>query len=288
MLGRPDSALFAWRWDPNDKTPIADTNNATDGDMLIAWALALAGRRWHAPDYEAAARRIIVDIRKKLITRVAGRLVLLPGSDGFEQKDGSVIVNPSYYIYPALEAFSHLDRSVEWGRLRLDGLGLLARARWGEWGLPVDWVSVEKDGKVYPAAQQQPRFGFDAIRIPLYLIWGRAATVQLLAPMMKFWDGFGTTEAGAVEAWIDVTSGARWRRFRRRAGFAPSSNSCAPGCTPRPQTCRRSPTPTTTIRRASSCSPSWRSAPSATEWARQAEAYVTAARRGPRPVGRAV
>lgn len=205
-LHRPGSALFAWRWDPNGKTPIADSNNATDGDMLIAWALALAGHRWHVPDYDAAAHRIIVAIREKLIARVAGRLVLLPGSDGFEQKDGSVIVNPSYYIYPALEVFRRLDHSAEWGRLRRDGQRLLARSRFGEWGLPVDWVSVDKGGKVVPdAQQQQPRFGFDAIRIPLYLIWGGAATAQLLAPMMKFWDGFGDKP---VPAWIDVTSGA--------------------------------------------------------------------------------
>src|SRR5271156_3833891 len=38
-LRQPDSALFSWRWDPSGQNPIADANNATDGDMLIAWAL---------------------------------------------------------------------------------------------------------------------------------------------------------------------------------------------------------------------------------------------------------
>jgi endoglucanase len=204
-LQRPDSALFAWRWDPNDKNPIADTNNATDGDMLVAWALERAAGRWHAADYHEAARRIAVDIREKLVTRVAGRLVLLPGVNGFTRKDGTVIVNPSYYVYPALTELSRLDGSAEWGRLRRDGLGLLAKARFGQWDLPTDWIAVDKAGDVSPAAALPPRFGFDAIRIPLYLIWGREATSQRLAALIKFWNGFADKP---VPAWIDVTSGA--------------------------------------------------------------------------------
>ena len=214
-LRRPDSALFSWRWDPQEKDPIADTNNATDGDMLIAWALARAARRWHSPDYNRAAQRIVVAIRQKLITRIAGRLVLMPGAEGFTQEDGSVVVNPSYYIYPALEEFPHLDGSVEWLRLRHDGLSLLAKARFGRWELTPDWIAVDKAGNVSPARNLPPRFGFDAIRIPLYLVWGREATAQRLAGVVNFWNGFTDKP---VPAWVDVTNGSV-APFPAPAGF---------------------------------------------------------------------
>lgn len=203
-LRRPDSGLFSWRWDPSAKNPIADANNATDGDTLIAWALMLAARRWHDAAYAHEARRTIVDIREKLIKPVAGGLVLLPGIDGFTRKDGTVILNPSYYVYPALEAFPRLDPSPKWARLRVDGLRLLAKARFGKWGLTPDWVTIDKAGTVAPFAQAPQRFGYDAIRIPLYLIWGRLGTSQRLANDMRFWDGAGDKP---IPAWVDVASG---------------------------------------------------------------------------------
>ena len=70
-LRRPDSALFSWRWDPNDAAhPVSDSNNASDGDILIAWSLSLAASRWHDRDLDLEARRILADIRGKLIDKV--------------------------------------------------------------------------------------------------------------------------------------------------------------------------------------------------------------------------
>ena len=42
LLVRGDE-LLAWRWEPNARPAVADMNNATDGDLLVAWALAEAG-----------------------------------------------------------------------------------------------------------------------------------------------------------------------------------------------------------------------------------------------------
>src|SRR5699024_2190397 len=40
-----DDDLAAWRYDPAKQPAVTDINNATDGDLLIAHALALGGRR---------------------------------------------------------------------------------------------------------------------------------------------------------------------------------------------------------------------------------------------------
>ena len=202
-LQRHDCALFSWRWDPdNPKNPVADLNDAADGDILIAWALSRAARRWGSAHYRIAARDIIADIRRKLIVDTARRLVLLPGEDGFTRKDGSTIVNPSYYVYPAFADFARIAPSREWYRLRLDGLLLLAKARFGHWGLPSDWVAVDSAGGVAPATDFPPRFGFDAIRVPLYLMWGRMATPKRLSAYLDFWSGFADKP---VPAWVDVS-----------------------------------------------------------------------------------
>jgi endoglucanase len=198
-LQRRDSALFSWKWD--GKSRVADANDASDGDILIAWALSRAARHWKEPSYAALSRRILEDIRRKLIASASGRLILLPGAAGFKSAHGGVVVNPSYYIYPALGDFAHLARPVEWRRLRRDGLGLLAEARFGRWGLTPDWIDIGHDGEISPDTHFPPRFGFDAVRIPLYLIWAGEATPERLASYLDFWNLFGSRP---VPAWANV------------------------------------------------------------------------------------
>jgi endoglucanase len=201
-LQRRDNALFSWRFDPaDDKTPVADANDASDGDILIAWALIRAADRWHDPEYREATQRIVADIRRRLLISAPGRLMLLPGAAGFKGKDGVTVVNPSYYVYPALKDFARLQPSPQWQKLRRDGLGLLAEARFGRWGLTPDWIDVDHNGTVQPAAKFPARFGFDAIRIPLYLIWAGDATPERLASYLDFWNDFGKKP---IPAWADV------------------------------------------------------------------------------------
>ncbi|HEX3881717.1 MAG TPA: glycosyl hydrolase family 8 [Stellaceae bacterium] len=204
-LRQPDSALFAWRWDPADpQHPIADPNNASDGDTLIAWALIRAAKTWNDTKYRDAARRILGDIRDKLLAAVARRLVLLPGRDGFTRDDGSVVLNPSYYIYPA---FKNLERTLpgyQWRRLRGDGLALLDKAQFGPWHLPSDWIALDPAGAVTPAVGFAPQFGFAAIRVPLYLVWAGDASPKRLQPYLDFWAEFGDKPP---PAWADVSNG---------------------------------------------------------------------------------
>ena len=185
-LGREGTALHPWKWVPETATAVPDPNNASDGDLLIAWALERAGRRWREPELLDAARRIAVEIRAGLVTTTGGRTVLLPGSKGFVREDG-VVVNLSYYVFPAFAALERLVPASEWSRVRQDGLDLIDDARFGRWGLPPDWLRLGKNGVLQPAPEWPARFGYDAIRIPLYLVWGGFGKPERLAAFRAFW-----------------------------------------------------------------------------------------------------
>jgi endo-1,4-beta-D-glucanase Y len=178
-----DDALLAWRWDPQRR--VSDRNNATDGDLLVAWALLRAGDRWQCTSCVADARRIARDVRQKLLRKTAHGLVLLPGMDGFEKPDG-ITVNLSYWIFPALREIARADPAPEWDELAATGMAMLQYSYFGRWGLPPDWLRLGE--RVAPANTE--RFGYDALRIPLYLLWARRETPALLKPYREFWAFF--------------------------------------------------------------------------------------------------
>lgn len=165
-----DDQLAVWKWNPDDQPHVKDVNNASDGDVLIAYALALAGRGWHDQAMLDAASEMIRAIGKAVVVDSGGRIILLPGASGFsaaERPDGPV-VNLSYWVFEAFPIFAELDPSTPWARLSDDGLALIAQARFGPRRLPPDWLSlgtIPRPAKGFPA-----EFGYNAIRIPLYMV----------------------------------------------------------------------------------------------------------------------
>lgn len=166
--------LFAWRYLPGTDASgshIPDKNNASDGDIAIAWALIRASQLWNEPRYRDEAALILDDLRAQMIVPQSGRFLLLPGADGF-QKEGETTVNLSYYLYPAFEVFAVEDTEPDlWRMLIEEGLRLTDESLLGEQQLPTDWVTVG-DESVKPGANWDNVFSYDAIRLPLYLFWG--------------------------------------------------------------------------------------------------------------------
>jgi len=199
-LRRPDDALHAWRFDPLAAKPVSDLNNATDGDLFIAGALARAARRWDSPEHAAAAAAIAGDVLRLLVRNVRGHNVLLPGAYGFERRD-TYVVNPSYYVFPMIDELSALAPSPLWTRLRADGLSLIQAARFGRWQLPPDWLRVGRsDSALAPAPGWPARFSYDAIRVPLYLTWGGSMRDDMRRAFASFWNGV----PGGGRAWADL------------------------------------------------------------------------------------
>ena len=201
--------LAAWRWRPADAPHVLDRNNATDGDLLIAWGLAEAGRRWGERDYTAQARRIAFALRAKVIFPTAFGPALRPGAAGFGEDDGEdgPLVNLSYWVFPALDALAEAAPEIDWRVVARTGLKLYDAAKFGPLGLPADWISLK--GAPAPAKNRPPVYGYELVRAPLYLAWGPPEAKPRLAELTQSWLG-GTGGAPGV---IDVERGVMTQSF---------------------------------------------------------------------------
>ncbi len=194
LMVRKD-ALFAWRWEPDVPVPVADPNNATDGDILIAWALVEAAERWPDGHFRGPARRIAEEIGRHLVLwdAVDGPL-LLPGFAGFgagDRADGPV-VNPSYWVFPAFPRLATVAPAFPWHRLGTSGSDLLRRARFGATRVPTDWIAMAGN-RPRPADGFPATLSYNAVRVPLYLAMAAQGERALYEPFAAAW-----TDGGAV------------------------------------------------------------------------------------------
>ncbi len=198
-----DDGLAAWRWDPAAHPNITDINNATDGDILIAYGLALGADAWGEAAFRDKARSMVHTIGQNLLTRVEGMPALLPGTEGFDvNSDGTgPLLNLSYWVFEALPVFEQLDPATDWNGVGETGIELVRRAHATNSGLPPDWIVLDDKGQVQPAPGFPPEFGYNGIRIPLYMI--RAGIDPgLFAPFLNHADAGGLHK-------VDAVSGAR-------------------------------------------------------------------------------
>jgi endoglucanase len=183
-----DDGLVAWKWDPAASPHIADVNNATDGDLLIAYALNIAGERWRKPEYREAAKalsRVIVD---DMLVPMNGETYILPGAEGFQDEADPerLIVNPSYWVFPALRNLQRLGGAETLDKTLTTGLNLLQDAQFSARKLPSDWVEIASES-VAPAPDLEEVFSYNSIRIPLYLLLAGIERSDLLQPYFDDW-----------------------------------------------------------------------------------------------------
>lgn len=186
-----DDALLAWRWDPA-VGKVTDKNNATDGDLLVAWALLEAAARWEESNLRDEALHILSDVKKHLIVDTTFGPGLLPGVDGFVDDAATVTLNLSYWIFPALNRFAREDEDRLWLSVLATGQRLIELARFGRYALPSNWISV-KDEIVRTGEGREPLYGYDAVRIPIHLclaqrLGGAPLHTALLTPFRRFYD----------------------------------------------------------------------------------------------------
>lgn len=201
-LGVRGDHLFAWRWAkrPDGKWKVTDYNNATDGDILIAYALLKAKEKWLGGDYKNEGLKIIKSLRENLGVNWKDITFLLPGYYGYIKEDGFVL-NPSYIIFPAYRSFAEVDERPFWDKVYKDGLFLIAKTRLSSLQVPPDWVIVKEAG-ISIFFEKGHYFGLEAVRTLLYLSWED----ELLFPegVRKILDIY--QKLGYIPLWVDVAN----------------------------------------------------------------------------------
>ena len=137
-LQRPDG-LFAYRWAGGH---VADANPATDADLQLGWALALAGRRFHEASFTSAARRVGRAIAAHEIGYDdAGRPVLAAGP--WAVRPGRpTVVEPGYWTPPAQRALAELTGDRRLHDLTAAGAAQLGAMTKDGATLPPDWAQL--------------------------------------------------------------------------------------------------------------------------------------------------
>lgn len=194
--------LFAWGWGkrPNGDWEILDYNNATDGDILVAYALLKAADRWGDDGLREQALKITGSIKKNLALNAGERTYLIPGYHGYI-KDYGAVLNPSYSVLAAFRRFAREADKAFWDRVYESSLFLVSRNIFGKMKLPADWVVLSDDGvSIYNDDGKKPRCGYEAIRTFLYLNWeDNPEYPEGLKKIFEFY-----SKVGYIPRWVDL------------------------------------------------------------------------------------
>jgi len=199
-------ALLAWRWKPDATDAVADTNNASDGDLFYAWGLITMAAQGGDPALLARATAIATDLAAKCIISHpdgTGRLLLAPAAEGFE-RDGAAIINFSYYMPLAMRELASATGVDILATCANDGAAMMAELAAS--GLMPDWIAMGPDGPTV-AAGMSDHNGYEALRIALFLAWSGDAKHPAVLQQVKAYRASATSD-GTTPTVFDRLSGA--------------------------------------------------------------------------------
>jgi endo-1,4-beta-D-glucanase Y len=214
-----DDGLLAWHWSGGR---VVDPQPAADADLDAARALALAARRFRRPGYRAAARQLGAAILRNETVQSGGDPVLVAGP----WARGPRTINPSYF---SPRSYGVLGRDPRWRGMARSSTRLARKLT--RTGLPPDWAHLAPYGvapMAAPRTGEPPRYGYDAIRLPLRFAesCNRAnrAVAASLWPRLRTAPGTpvrgldGSPQAGAEGApALTASAAAAWAAGDRRA-----------------------------------------------------------------------
>lgn len=225
LARRPDG-LLAWRWLPDVSLAVPDRNNASDGDLFFAWALVRAGAAFGTDRYAERAKAIADALALSCVAPHpdgSARLVFVPAVDGFTSEAG-VVLNPSYYMPRAMRELAEATGQTRLRQCADDGVDWINQI--SQSGPVPDWTLVTPAGHV-AAPDLSPNSGYDAMRVPLFLLWSGLTAAPALRRFQTDHEA-APAEGNAVPVVFDGTSGAV-REKSSDAGYRaiPALTSCA-------------------------------------------------------------
>lgn len=161
--------LMAWKWGKNaqDQWTVLDNNPAADADLWLAYLLFEAARLWNNEAWKAAAHLIAKRIERELVIRIPGiGPALLPGKNGFSERDGTIRVNASYQPFFLLEGLHTHTPEGPWRGLRKTTQRLLAETT--PKGIVSDW-QIARPNQGFSLNPTACIGSYDAIRVYLWL-----------------------------------------------------------------------------------------------------------------------
>ncbi|QRR97491.1 endoglucanase [Streptococcus anginosus] len=188
-----NTQLMSWRQTVKNGIVKAETNNATDGDLYIAYALIQAAKLWpqKADAYHTQARAILKDILTYNYNSTTG--VLTVGNWATSDSKYYRLMRTSDVLPAQFQAFYKLTGNKQWLNIRSNMLSKLEMmSAKSKTGLLPDFLWVEADTvraaeKKAVASKYDGDYYYNACRLPYNLAQSRdKQSRKIMNKMMNF------------------------------------------------------------------------------------------------------
>jgi len=172
---------------------VVKTGAATDADLDVATALAMAYKQWGDQKYLTGATTLLGNIWNKEI----GSNLVKPDDQGTGD-----LYNPSYFSTGALRLFKTVDASHDWTTVATTSLAMIKKNQNGTTGFNSDWCNSNANPIAHNSGNTT-QMGYDAVRTPWrialdYLWYGTADAKTALDKMYAFVSSAAFSE-GSIE-----------------------------------------------------------------------------------------
>ena len=185
--------LMSWKQVIKNDSEMVEKQNATDGDLYIAYSLIEAAKQWpdKAQEYQEQAKKILEDILRYNYNEETG--VLTVGNWANKDSDYYYLMRTSDTLPHYFQSFYDLTGNKQWLDVKDKMLGQLEQiSSHSDTGLLPDFIWAEKSGAHLVDAntiesQYDGAYSYNACRLPYHLSQSQDERSQkLVQKMMDF------------------------------------------------------------------------------------------------------